>query len=578
MFSGRSDLRSTPFRSLLSTAWFGPGVVALLAWLALVTSVDPAGSYPNWPQGSGLTVDEMFNVQQGVYLVEAVRQYGLAMLDPASIQEIFGPGSAHLPDHPPFGRAWLGLHHHLTWAVAPPEAPFDRFTPVTACARTGSATSFALMILLIGWFTGRNFGVHAGLFAALFTVTMPRLWGHAHLASLETITNLMMTASVLVVAQFWNRTSPPTIPSSLLAGVVLGLTFLTKIQAILLPLPIIAWTLWKWRRSAIRPLICWGVTAAIVFLLGWPWLWLDPIEHLRQYFGRTTARAELSVWYFGTRYADKQVPWHYSWMIFATTIPLGTLVFGGGTLWNQTRMARKSGASPEPLRQHATWSILCLVLLCVFCPLMVFSLPGVAVYDCERLFLPVFPLWAILAGYGASLFWQPTEKTRYRSLRIASLVIVILIQMTNVARYSPCPLSFYNLCVGGVSGAERLGLETTYWGDAVTRELLNEVTQHVPAGSTVHVAPVLHQFQLDDLFRQSPMLRRQGIVLQPYDGPQAAAEYLLLFRRRADLPQELRDGPANAELLAETRRGHVQLAALYRLKSNKSKNSTESAR
>ena len=46
-------------------------VVALLAcWISIVTCLDPAGSYPSLPEGPGLTVDEIFNVQQGVILVK----------------------------------------------------------------------------------------------------------------------------------------------------------------------------------------------------------------------------------------------------------------------------------------------------------------------------------------------------------------------------------------------------------------------------------------------------------------------------------------------------------------------------
>ena len=107
-------------RSILSQPWFGPAVIAVVAWLIIVASVDPAGSYPDWPEGPGLTVDEMFNVEQGVYLVEAIRIYGLGLLDPRSIREVFG-NPAYLPDHPPLGRLWLGVHHHLTWAIAPPK-------------------------------------------------------------------------------------------------------------------------------------------------------------------------------------------------------------------------------------------------------------------------------------------------------------------------------------------------------------------------------------------------------------------------------------------------------------------------
>lgn len=553
-----------PDRSFFTAAWFGPLAIAFVAWCALLARLDPAGSYPQQIAGPGLTVDEMFNVEQGVYLVEAVRQYGLALFDWRSITEIFGADSPYLPDHPPLGRLWLGAHHHLARGLFPPVAAFDSRLPVTACARTGSATAFALTILLAGWYSSVNFGVRAGWLSSLLLTFLPRLWGHAHLASLETITNLMCTAAVLAVAHGWNKASPPTVRASLIAGVCLGLAFLTKIQAILLPAPLIMWALWRWRWLAVKPLLIGGVATAVVFFVGWPWLWLNPVEHAREYFARTTARATLSVWYFGEHYTDKQVPWHYPWVIFFSTIPSATVFVGCRAGWPHSLVSSVTNTAPSTHPLNSDWSINWLLMGCIFWPLVVFSLPGIAVYDCERLFLTAFPLWAILTGRTADLLLNKTGPSFWPWWRFLFAAIVLVIQFVNIVRFAPCHLSFYNQLIGGTAGAERLGLETTYWGDSLTRRLLEDVVQQVPRGETVLVAPVLHQFQLDDLLRQSPILQRHRVILQPYDGQQVAGQYLLLFRRRADLPDELRTGPVSAELLAETRHGTTQLAALYR--------------
>ncbi len=554
------DARRLP--AIFSAAWFGPALVAIAAWIAIVVALDPAGSYPHLPEGPGLTVDEMFNVEQGVYLLRAAQIYGLGLLAPESLQDVFGESknpqepSVYLPDHPPFGRLWLGVHHDLARKIAPPFDPDSPQGTVTACARTGSATAFALTILLVGWFAGANYGPAAGWLASLFLALMPRLWGHAHLASLETVTNLTCTAALLFAARAWDAAKPqangegaPSTRLSLLAGGLLGLAFLTKIQAVFLPLPLAVWCLWNWRGRAIRPLILWGLAASVVFFVGWPWLWLDPVHHLREYFARTTARAALSVWYFGTQYADKDVPWHYPWVIFTTTLPPATLLLGIYGLFR-----RKSDPSDDSIR----WLLLGNVVL----PLVAFSLPGIAVYDGERLFLTVFPFWAILAARGAERLCEQFSRWQ---LGRAAIITCLIFQAGQLVRYQPCPLSYYNLFVGGTSGAERFGLETTYWGDSITRELLQDVVRLVPEGSTIHFAPVLHQFQLDDLHRQSPILRRHGIHLAAATDSLSGAKYVLLFRRRADLPDELRFGPTNGKLLAEVSRGGTQLAALYEL-------------
>ena len=49
----------------------------------------------------------------------------------------------------------------------------------------------------------------------------------------------------------------------------------------------------------------------------------------------------------------------------------------------------------------------------------------------------------------------------------------------------PCFLSYYNVAVGGLRGAERCGLELDYWGEAVTRDLLEQIVQTVPEGVTL---------------------------------------------------------------------------------------------
>jgi hypothetical protein len=568
-------------RSLFVQPWFGPAVIALAAWLGIVAAIDPAGSYPNRPEGPGLTVDEMFNVEQGVYLVEAIRAYGPGILDPRSIREVFGQ-PPYLPDHPPLGRLWLGVHHHITWAIAPPvvgwiesSRPTNLGTnevslvqprpfasgPVTACARTGSATAFALTIWLIGWFVGRSYGPWIGCLAAMLLPLTPRLWAHAHLASLETITNLTCTAAVLAVLAGWKKRGtahevdgPPSFRAALFAGIVLGLAFLTKIQAILLPIPILAWALWRWHWGALKPLAVWGLAAAVVFFVGWPWLWLDPVENLAAYFTRATARAELSVWYFGTQYGDRSVPWTYPWVMFLATLPMPVLVLGmRGVLFGL--------GEREPAGDIA-WRA--LVAANVLFPLILFSIPGVAVYDGERLFLTAFPSWVMLAARGGQLL---AERLSRRWVVAWLFSLMLGIQAWNVLEYRPCQLSFYNAIVGGPRGAEKLGLETTYWGDSLTRSLLSNIVELVPEGATVHVAPVLHPFQLEDLLRQSPILRGHRIRLEPYSGESNNAEYLLLYRRRADLPPELRFGPADAQLLAEVRRRGVQLSAFHRLAS-----------
>jgi hypothetical protein len=118
--------------------------------------------------------------------------------------------------------------------------------------------------------------------------------------------------------------------------------------------------------------------------------------------------------------------------------------------------------------------------------------------------------------------------------------------------------------VGVLGGAPRLGLELDYWGESVTRDFLRQVADKVPAGTVIEVAPVLHQYQLDEMKTQSPVLRRHGIELRAFTGNVPGhAPYLLVFRRLADLSPATRAQIDADQPIVEVRRSGVLLAALY---------------
>ena len=555
-----SELTNSPYRNArtgILRIFAGSLIVSLVTLIAVLATLDPADCRPGLPQGPGLTLDESFNVQMGVYLFGSMKSYGLAILHPQSVEEVFGdPG--YNPDHPPLGRLWLGVFHEISQSIAPVDGVTGPF--VTIHARAGSACAFALTVLLVGLFAGVRWGTLAGITASACLAMMPRLFGHAHLASLETMMGLVWTVAVLGTIQLWTRrntdgsdqaadppangsdpSEPPGDKAAIVCGLLIGLALLTKMQAILLPPMILVWALWHWRWRAIRPLLIVLFSSALVFVAGWPWLWLDLPGHLVEYFGRTSGRVSLKVWYLGEAFKDVDVPWHYPWVMTLVTLPAGVLLFAVGGL-------RRAG------RNILIDPAISLTLGSVIAPLVLFSLPGVAVYDGARLFLVAFPGIALLAGFGASAFrdWLTAWKLRGNW----AFGIILTLQLAGIVTTTPDYLSYYSAVVGGLPGADRLGFEATYWGDSFSREFLRGLTKAVPEGAVVQVAPVLHQFQLEDLDQQVPMLRRHQVRLLAFrddrpsrpgaaheltatndsTGTRQNTEYLAVFHRRADAP------------------------------------------
>lgn len=559
------------FARLVLAPWFGPALIAVAATIFVTLQLDSAGDYPGSAAGPGLTVDEIFNVQIGVEIADPL----LAGNFPKAIK-----ATRALPDHPPLGRLWLGVAHEIGLLIHPPGGEHSRL--VVACARVGSAVAFGCLIFLTGLMSTLWQGRIAGYGTAIAIVLMPRVFGHAHLAALESVLNLTYAGAILSVAYFWADTSAsqgaaatssqipmPSLRSSLICGALFGLALLTKIQAIFLPIPIAIWAICRWRWRAIGPLTIWGITGLFIFWLGWPWIWLDPLGNTLKFLGQTNKRPILYVWYLGQQFADRSVPWHYPWVLFATTIPLGLHLAGLLGLRHSSATDHELTAGQTERTMRLGWMQWihqrdALLLLAVAFPLMMFSIPGVAVYDGERLFLVIYPLWGLFIGKGLGQIHHWLSQRVSKIVSVAMLLGFLSCQAVGLVQFAPCWLSYYNGLVGGLWGAERLGFQTTYWGDGVTRDLLMETANQVPIGAVIDVLPVQHSFQLPALESQCPALRAKQIVLRPFDerAPEPA-RYLLAFHRRDYWPADWQSTPPGYRLLSGNMRQGVIIAGLY---------------
>ncbi|WP_437191388.1 ArnT family glycosyltransferase [Planctomicrobium sp. SH527] len=534
----------------------GPALLlAIAAAVSVLTTIDLADDLSWSADGPGLTFDESLNVEGGVFFVELALRTGIGMLHPGTYYDIFNTPEYH-PDYPPLGRlpgaaanAVLGR----LWGTNQ-----DSLYIITY-ARVGTACVFGLLIGLVTWFTTTRAGIVSGIAAGIALWFTPRVFGHAHLASVETMVNLTYAGCILGTAMLLSSKEKLTGRDGIVPGILLGLALLTKIQAIFLPPVLTVWILWHWKKNGITALVVLAVTSFIVFLAGWPWLWADPIGRFVQYFSQATDRVTLYCYYFGQRYADKAVPWHYPFVMFLVTTPIPILFLGlfGTTLSRRSADQEYRGLS---LRENR------LLAAAVLLPLVVFAIPGVAVYDGERLFLMIWPLFSVWVGIAAGRIFDLLQKRVHLAAGIMTLVACFAFPAWQLVSMHPCQLSYYNGLVGGVSGATRLGMEPTYWGDSLAPQFLREISDQLPEGATVGIAPVLHPIYLDGTQKQSWLRHRPDLKIVPFDDKAAdPPRYVLFVRRLADPWDSLINKQPGTKMLAEFKRGGVPLAELVLL-------------
>ena len=408
--------------------------------------------------GPGLTIDEPLDVRPGRTYIEAIQKHGRRFFDRRVIDLVFHDNA----EHPPLGRWLLGLASMLgepfevLWKGPDPTGQY------VLAGRLAPAAAFAVLVGVVTLVTARRWGPAAGAGAGFSLLVMPRVFAHAHLAALDTFLSLFWTLALLAGERALR--SPRLLRAMAIAGAVWSLALLTKIHAwFLLPI-LFAWGLLLLPlRRAVAAITLWAFVGIALFWLGWPWLWYDPWTRLQAYWGTGVVRSTIWVQYFDQVIADRDVPWHYPWFYFAVTVPLGLQLLGGIGVaqgWKNRR------ADPFPMLMSGT-----IVLF-----LLLFS-TRVPIYDGERLFLHVFPAWSILIGMGFGKLWNypraAVVQSRYRII----LAGFMLAQVYGTASLHPFGLSFYNGLIGGLSGAARLGLELTYWNDAVDQVLLDRLAR-----------------------------------------------------------------------------------------------------
>jgi hypothetical protein len=512
--------------------------LAIVAGLAVVLTIaDP-----------GITVDEPLDVRPGRTYVSTILNKGLHFFNRATVDRVFLDNK----EHPPLGRWLLGVASTLGQPFESVRYGPDPTGVYVISGRFAPAMVFALLVAAIAAEAGRLYGRAAAFAAGFATLVMPRNFGHAHLGALDTFIASFWCLALIRAERALESDRPAHAMAA--AGLFWGLALLTKIHAWLLPPVVLIRALVRpGPRRGLLPLAIWTGIGLMVFFAGWPWLWYDTLGRLRGFLGTGVERTSIYVQYFGHVYRDRDVPWHFPWLHFLATVPVGLHVLGVVGLIGALR-----GRDLAALTYAGAIALV----------LGVFS-TDVPVYDGERLYLLVFPLWALLIGRGFAFLCGPGSAHRSEAggrwadptLRNSLLTLLLLAQSFGLLTHHPYNLSYYNLLVGGLPGAERLGLELAYWSESVDRRLLGKLNSQMPPGPTAALAPTLAPGQ--GAFATGRALVSRKAFLDDEDKAMAD-DFLVVYRRTAYWKPEIKSIIREGETFAENTRHGVWLSRLIR--------------
>jgi hypothetical protein len=222
--------------------------------------------------------------------------------------------------------------------------------------------------------------------------------------------------------------------------------------------------------------------ALLVFYVVNPPLWHDPAAGIAEHFKRNLNRAvtlNIQTVFLGEVYdVGNPLPWYntLAWLVMVAPVP--TLVFGMVGLWH-------SLIKPTP------WTI--ALFLNWITMMIVRALPGAPPHDGVRLFLPALGFWCVYAGIGAQVAFDAFGRIHAKSWKLglqAALVLAFVTNVVDLVRYYPQTLSHYSPIVGGLRGAEELGMEPAYWWDALDADVLRWINERTTPGEAIAFSPI----------------------------------------------------------------------------------------
>ncbi|HMG24624.1 MAG TPA: glycosyltransferase family 39 protein, partial [Kofleriaceae bacterium] len=404
----------------------------------------------------------------------------------ASITRTFGgPGATdNNREHPPVMKTLFGLSHRLVHGALGADE-------VTAF-RLPSALVHGALVLLVYGMVLELWGLAPAVIAALLLALLPRALFHAGLACFDAATMALWFATVRA---YWRSLDGRRWPWQV--GVIWGLALATKHTALLIPFALGAHYLVlgaiaarrERRLGALlghnwRVVVSLAVLGPVTLFAVWPWLWLDPVHHVRDWLAYHLGHVHYNYEYLGRNWNAPRFPWHVALVTTLFTVPASTLAaaVAGAGVWIAERTRRAPPAPGAPAL---------LLALSAAASIGPFVLGTTPIFGAEKHWMPVLPTICIAAGVGAAWAARAAAAALPRpgaaAQRIALAAVagsVVLAAAVETVVAQPYALTWYSALAGGAPGGADLGMNRQFWGVAMRGALPRLAAEARPAGPT----------------------------------------------------------------------------------------------
>lgn len=264
---------------------------------------------------------------------------------------------------------------------------------------------------------------------------------------------------------------------AILSGVMGGLAILTKLPApIIVPwIGILALAgYFKQKQAAfwIKAIILWGVSAAFVFILLWPAMWVAPLSTLQQMYHDTFEIGEAGEGH--DTFFMGQISNDPGWLFYPVAIafrltPVTTIGLLAVIIW----LFFIKSKDDNTLSGWLSWSLVAYILFIIITA-------NFSAKKLDRYVMAVFPALNLLIAIGLWGLWRRLTITKSRTFKNSGLLFIALIialQGIFALINYPYLLTGYNPLMGGTSQAATM--VPVGWGEGLEQAALylNELPQ-----------------------------------------------------------------------------------------------------